>query len=327
MRRASVLVAALVCVAATARAEPVDLTKRGLELRREHRDAEALEEFRRAYAVRPAARTLAQIALAEQALGLWVDAEADLQKALEARDDPWIQRNVTLLDGGLSSIQGHLGWLEIASDVARAELAINGVPLGERPLPARLRIVAGSVEIELRAHGYAPARRVTSVEARGSARETVPLVPLAPPSPTLVTPVPPPPASSTVEPPVAPARRVPQDRALRNVGFVALGAAALGVGLGSYFGVRTLSTKSQRDHDCTGTGGSCTALGVDYDGEARALALRSTAWFVSGALAVGAGVVLLWVSRSTSRPAASVGLELAPMLGADRAGATLGGAW
>ena len=93
MRCATVLAAALVCVAAEARAqtsEPELLVKQGLELRREHRDGEALDTFRRAYAAAPTPRVRVQIAFAEQALGRWVDAEADLQKALASADDAWI---------------------------------------------------------------------------------------------------------------------------------------------------------------------------------------------------------------------------------------------
>src|SRR2546422_8347826 len=50
---------------------------RGLELRKEDRDLDALAEFQLAYGIRPTSRVRAQIALAEQALGRWVVAESD----------------------------------------------------------------------------------------------------------------------------------------------------------------------------------------------------------------------------------------------------------
>src|SRR5436190_8859003 len=69
--------------------DPDALIQQGLDLRREHRDDEALAVFRRSHELRPSARALAQIALAEQATGRWVDAREHLTEAL-AMDDPWI---------------------------------------------------------------------------------------------------------------------------------------------------------------------------------------------------------------------------------------------
>src|SRR5580704_11727693 len=108
MRRATLLATALLLVAGTARAQPSDpepLVKEGIELRRLHRDADALEAFRRAFALAPAPRTLAQIALAEQALGRFVDAEADLQRAISSGEDPWIRRSARALEVGLADIR------------------------------------------------------------------------------------------------------------------------------------------------------------------------------------------------------------------------------
>jgi serine/threonine-protein kinase len=328
MRLATILAAALLCVAAEARAQPADaesLIKSGLELRRQHRDAEALDAFRRAYAGSPTPRALAQIAFAEQALGKWVEAEADLQKALAVRDDPWIVHNLPLLQRGLATIQQHLGWIEIAADVSSGDVRINGVDLGTLTLPGKLRVEAGSVDIELRASGYEPARRLTSVEAGGSGHESIHLVPVetasaGTPTSALTNP------SVPQVPPAAPEEPSgPPDTAMRNAGWVALGAGAVALGLGTYFGVRTLSTKSDRDSVCSTA--SCSQQGVSLDHEARALALDSTAWFTAGIVAAGVGASLLWMSRSSAHPAHSGALRVLPMVGADRAGAGLGGNW
>jgi len=57
---------------------------RGVALRRQGRDASALEVFQSAWRSSRAPRALAQVALAEQALGRWVAAEAHLVEALAA---------------------------------------------------------------------------------------------------------------------------------------------------------------------------------------------------------------------------------------------------
>src|SRR5437868_2010830 len=84
------LVVATAGVASSARADAADeWVERGIELRRTRNDAEALEYFRRAYEIRPTPRTRVQMALAEQALGRWIEAEADLVEALRAQGDAW----------------------------------------------------------------------------------------------------------------------------------------------------------------------------------------------------------------------------------------------
>src|SRR6185295_12934104 len=92
---------AIICVvatvggaASTAFAEDVDsILRHGNELRRQGRDAEALTEFQRAARIEESPRTTAQVALAEQALGMWPEAESHLSSALGRDSDPWIRKN------------------------------------------------------------------------------------------------------------------------------------------------------------------------------------------------------------------------------------------
>src|SRR5580704_12825575 len=66
------------------------LIAEGIALREQGRDREALELFVRAAALAASPRATAQIGLAQQALGHWVEAEAGLRTALEQGTDPWI---------------------------------------------------------------------------------------------------------------------------------------------------------------------------------------------------------------------------------------------
>src|SRR5262245_7061850 len=89
---ASVLALPLVVMAGRVGAgQPADkggeveaLIKSGVSLREQGKDEAALREFQRAHELSRAPRALAQIALAEQALGRWIDAEAHLEEALTA---------------------------------------------------------------------------------------------------------------------------------------------------------------------------------------------------------------------------------------------------
>jgi hypothetical protein len=303
------------------------LTSEGLALRRQRRDAEALANFRRAYAIQPIPRTMAQIALAEQALGRWVDAEAHLRTALQAADDPWIARHRQVLAAGLADIQTHLGELEIEADVAGAELWVNGVYAASLPLTQPLRVEAGSVVIEVRAPAYASARRHTSVEAGETAHETIHLVPLvAPPAAVIVVEKPQIHAEQARDKPIAPqsGHYVPQDRPMRAASFVLLGAGAAGLAAGTYFGVRTLETV--KDSRCVQY--SCPdPRGLALDLEARSLATRSTAWFAFGIVAAGAGAGLFWLSRGRVAPDKPARIRVDLDAGPRGARALLEGAW
>ncbi|SRR5579883_1197091 len=320
MRRGVAMAVAVVCVhpevALAQGVDPDALDRHAIALRRQGRDAEALDEFRQSYAARPSARTRAQIGLAEQALGRWVDAEADLRGALEAEGDPWIQRNRAILAAGLADIAKHLGSLEIETDVPGAEVWVNGVRAGVAPLAAPLRVESGTVVVEVRAPGYAAARRTTAVEAGESAREAIHLVPAVPEAPPTAAAPGKERADRVVAPSTTnaiPAARVGRpsrpDPAMRAASFALLGLGAVGLSLGTYFGVRTLATKSDRDARCGPV--ACTDwTGVALDQEARMLAVRSTAWFVLGAAAAGSGLVLSWMSASSPRSASRVALRL-----------------
>src|SRR5689334_843537 len=110
VRPAAFVLVASLCVSSMASADADDaLIESGLRLRREHRDAEALEQFRHAYQAHPTPRTRAQIGFAEQALGQWIEAEADLTTALESREDSWIASHVDALQTALTAIRQHLG--------------------------------------------------------------------------------------------------------------------------------------------------------------------------------------------------------------------------
>lgn len=170
--------ALLVFASAEARAaSPKAQIEKGIRLREAGRDAEALELFRSAYAASKSPRALAQIALAEQALGRWVEAERHLVTALGTKNR-WIARYRAPLEGALETIRERLATLTVAvPGVEGAEIRVNGADAGRSPLPAPVTVVAGSVVVEVRAEGYWPMSRRLELQARARARERFALVP------------------------------------------------------------------------------------------------------------------------------------------------------
>jgi hypothetical protein len=228
------------------------LMRRGLDLRQKGQDEAALQEFRRAYELSKTGHALAQIALAEQALGRWLEAESHLIEALTLRES-WIGKNKKHLDQALNDIQGHLGSLELPGEAKAGTVKVDGVQMATLPLTAPLRVPAGSVALEVQAPGYLPIIRNVVVPARGLAREhlTFVAVPAAKP---LARVIPPPQigvGAETTEVVARPLATQPTWGPARTVGVI-LGVAALGaLGTGAAFHVIHESrAKSYKSNGC-----------------------------------------------------------------------------
>jgi hypothetical protein len=179
----SVLVLSLAACLATANVARADedaeaLITKGVELREKGKDEEALVLFKKAYAKTPSPRARAQVALAEQALGMWVAAETDLVAALATESDAWITKNRAALDGALGVIRRHIGSLEVRG-ADGAEVLVDGAPVGVASPGASFRVEAGKRTIEVRSKGHHPTTRSVEVPAGGVARETISLVAIA----------------------------------------------------------------------------------------------------------------------------------------------------
>jgi tetratricopeptide (TPR) repeat protein len=156
-----------------------DLVAHGVELRRMGRDAEALAEFKRALAIEKSPRTQAQVALAEQALGLWVEAEEDLLRAFDQKGDPWIKKNLTSLTKALGVIRSHLGTLDLWGSPDGATVLINTRAVGKLPLDRPIRVAGGPVLLTARLDGYLDMTRTVAVPAGATVREHIELYPAA----------------------------------------------------------------------------------------------------------------------------------------------------
>src|SRR4051812_29586201 len=88
------------------------LMRDAVGLRRAGDDAGALKLFEQAYALNKTPKALAQIGIAEQALGRWSAARKHLGQALESGDDPWIKKNRAAINKSLDIIAAHVGQLE-----------------------------------------------------------------------------------------------------------------------------------------------------------------------------------------------------------------------
>jgi hypothetical protein len=202
MRFACLCVLLSAAAAGTAAAENVDsLVKTGIELRRVGRDREALEQFEKAAQIQGSPRLTAQIGTAEQALGLWVKAEAHIKEALAEAHDLWIQKNRPARQEALKVVQDHIGDVDVWGEPAGAEVLFEERVVGTLPLPHAAHLAEGDVVLRVRAKGYADVTRTIKVQGGNYSREHVELRPIAvaaAPPPVVTAPLqpvaPPPPA-------------------------------------------------------------------------------------------------------------------------------------
>jgi hypothetical protein len=297
-------------------AEVEALITRGVELREHGKDDEALVVFKKALARSPTPRARAQVALAEQALGLWVAAEADLQLALAADTDPWIARNRAAIEGALATVRRHLGSLEVRG-ADGTDVLLDGVKLGTLPQAAPFRVEAGKRTLELRAKGFQGTTRAVEVPAGGVARETVTLVALradaAPPA-----------GASGASRAAGPDADVGRSQRLLGWAFAGTGGALLATG-----GVGFLVRKGIVDAYNTACPGLGAAQPADCDAKiesARTWLTVSIISLVAGGVFALGGVTLVATAPRRESSAASTGVRVGCAPSSVRGGA-LGGAF
>ncbi len=144
----------------------------GVQLRAEGRDAEALAHFQRMHAQSRSPRTLAQIALAEQALGRWGAAALHLDQA-RGRPDAWVSERANVLGAARAEIAPRVGDLEVRVEGAPADVEVDGLTVGRSPLPGPVPATAGTVTIRLLRDGRAIAERAVTVQAGALTRESI----------------------------------------------------------------------------------------------------------------------------------------------------------
>ncbi len=304
------------------------LLRRGFELRRQHRNEEALAAYDEAFALSPTPPVRAQRALAEQTLGHWIVAERELDLAL-ATDDPWITRNRPSLEDARAVVRQHLAWLTVDVDVQDADIRLDGEPL---PQGTAARVIAGAGVLEVRAPGCIPDIRRVFLAPSEHVRQQISLgslvAPMLPP-PVAPAAVPPPPGAGAIEAtpehaPVLTSSVVPppKERSAVPVVPIALGVAGIaGLATGTYFGVRTGQDKSNERAECVG---GCTQAAANDYSDAQRSAAVSTAAFATGAACIAGGAIFWLLERGAPRGGKS-SLDLVPAFGAGMNGLVLRG--
>ncbi|MBI5517553.1 MAG: hypothetical protein HY909_27530 [Deltaproteobacteria bacterium] len=289
------------------------------------RFAEARRAFEQAYHLCHQGEYLERLAVAEQALGLWVESNTHFTQAIE---DTTMRQRRTELEGERARVRQHLARILLTGEGPTSRVTINEHQEGTWPMTTPVWVPAGSVVVVLRTEGYLDWRRELNLRGGELSQEPVVLVQ----RPQAVAPTPDIP--STAEPPPEPGTRIPanpaadasgvprttlppqppampptSNRTLRLLGLTSAGLAVVSLGAG-VVGALVLGSREadyfNNDSCRPHTAGLCDVLYNSYANSGMA-ELANIGFVASGAFGVAATVLLL-ASRGSVRSTTQVGL-------------------
>jgi len=278
--------------------------------------AGALTEFQAANELIPSPAANYKIGLCEEKLGHIAEAIAAYEKFLA--DAPADKMAEQIADGRkrLDSLKTTPVAVMAVSEPAGATIWIDGTP-NEAVSPTELKLVPGKHKIRMAAPGFDS----TEIEVEVKAGEKVPdlkvalaSAPLPPPAPAPVASAPPP--RPATPPPAPPPVVHPKKNNLPA--YITLGVAGAGAVVGTIFGVKALSNKSDFDD-------KPTTKSAD-DTERNAL-IADMAFGVALTLGVTGTVLLLSGNKTTeatpkSADASHSNMRLSPYVGPSGGGAS-----
>lgn len=261
--------------------------------------AGAAEAFKEANATIPAPQATYRLALSLDKAGKTSEAAAAYKEFLAAPPPDKMGEQKTAAEARLKELS--VGSIKLTSNPAGATVTVDGTP-ASGPTPVTLSLPPGAHSIVLSSPDHEPVTRELTVAAGTSTDVAVELKPVPPPAPPApVASAPPNPApspSATPEPPVKdepPPSKVPA--------YVTLGLAGAGVVVGTIFGVKALSSKSDfKDNPTTS----------NADDTERNALIADMAFGVALTLGITGTVLLL--SNKKAEPAKTGKLRLMPIV-------------
>ncbi len=222
-----------------------------------------------------------------------------------------------------AALEPQLSKLTIAAptNVAGLEVRRNGEVLGgvlwNNPIP----VDPGSYTIEASAPGKKTWSTVATVGPSGAAVTVA--IPALEDGEDLRSASSPEPAHTDAGAPTPGTSLSERSRTQRAIALGIGGAGVLGIGIGSFFGLRSMAKHSDYEKLCTGDVCEPAAGPIHHDAVAAGDA--STVAFVVGGALIAGGAVLWLVAPQASSPVARI--RVAPTVGSTGAGAVLAGAW
>jgi tetratricopeptide (TPR) repeat protein len=179
----------------------------------------ALVEFERSLELFPTRSALFNAANCLKAIHQYVDALHRFRAWQERYITAATPEEIAAVDAAVLELQEYLGLIVVITDVAGAEVTVDGTAVGTTPLTGPLTVQVGRHVVTVTAEGYAPSQSEVSVAAGESARVEPELV-----------------AAAAVGPTALPVEPTPPESGVDSVWFWVTASAAVALGAGAAVG-------------------------------------------------------------------------------------------
>lgn len=275
---------------------------RGKELMAEGKPAEACPKFEESHRLDPSVGALLNMGRCYEQLGrtasAWVRYKeaATLARSLGQTDRETAARDFAkALDPKLSRVR-----IEATKRLEGMKITRNGEEVGLALLGDPLPVDPGMTEIKVTAPGFTPWS--TQIEIGKEADLKTVLIP-------------------ELKPEAAGGGGGSGSNGMRTAAFVTMGVGVAGLALGGVFGGLAVGEKNAADPLCPEK--ACNAEGFAHIETAKSRALISSVGIGVGAAAVGTGVVLFFLARSSSPKTTPEKALFVPTVGPQSAGAMI----
>jgi len=315
---AALLFLAAAGVPSAARAEPAAPADRALAtelfnearaLLAEGKPAAACPKFAESQRLDPGLGTLLNLANCHELEQKTATAWSELTEALAIAERERQLDRIEFARSHIAALEQRLSRLVVVLppelDGRDVEVTRDGSSIARVALGTAMPIDPGIHRIEVKVRGFAPWSADVDI-ADGTRRELVvgPIIAVeasvAPEAAAPGTPGPMP--SDAPQSPSSPASRDARPARGRTLGLATGGVGLVAVGVGTIAGILAITKSNQSDSRCSPR---CNDEGYSLNREAKTAADVSTVSFIIGAVALGAGVILLVTSRPSAATATS----------------------
>jgi hypothetical protein len=275
---------------------------------------EACRKFEASQQLEPALGTMLNLAECYEKTGRTASAWAEYRKAIPLARTAVSKARQDLATERAHALEARLSTLTIRAvggeaGGAQLEVRRDGVPLQPAELGSAIPVDPGDHVIEASAPGREPWSSKIHV-GPDAAKISVEVPQLKPASTVAPPPTAAPLVTTTTATSEAPSDRTPSDGSpQRVVGLVVGGAGIVGVGLGTFFGLRAFGKWSDTKRACSDYPYGCGTEGTDLRSSAASAGTTSTIAFIAGGALLATGVVL-YLTAPTKKT--SVAMAIGP---------------
>jgi len=303
----------------------------GLKLLRSRQYSEACQKLETSQRIDPAIGTLLYLAECYEQLGRTASAWATFREAGSLAQSSGQSERTKIAAQRAARLEPELAYLSVSvppeSKVTGLVVTRAGDTVGPGLFGISVPADPGEVLVEASAPGRTPVsvkvtlapreRKAVTLPAFGAAAtEPAPTTDATPQTPAPAQPAAP--AVAATAPPVqpTPAAANPQ----RTLVYVLGGAGLVGLGVGTFFGLRAINRNSEAEKTCTGS--TCLdQAGVDKTNQARTAATISNVSFIAGGALLASAIVGFVLTRP--KPTEHAGWTVTPALSPTTVGLTL----